>query len=365
MARKKQLNLVESKITLEKVNSNASNHGQNRSKLELQNESYPRLVADIGGTNARFAIETQMHVYKNPKVLACKNYTSIAHAIKSYLQKTNFEDKVRYGAIAIPTPEVGDTTFMVNSPWPPFSLKQTTKDAGLDKIIYLNDFHALALSVPFVDKKDLVQLGGTDAPDMAKPMAIIGPGTGLGMATLIKHPIGEYYTIPAEGGRSSFPPVNQEEIELWEFAHKRFSHVSAERFISGPGIQLIYEGLCSINNINIKRLPSPAEITEYGINAKSWICQRTIDMFIGMLGTVSSNLAVITNSFGGVYIGGGIVPKMLDYFMTSNFRSRFEDKGRYRPFLAKMPVYIITNEFPAFLGASYALNVYLEKGYVP
>jgi glucokinase len=185
------------------------------------------------------------------------------------------------------------------------------------------------------------------------------------MASLIRHPLGEYLAIASECGRSSFPPVNEEEVELWNFVRKRFSHVSAERFLSGPGLQLIYEGLCNIHYKIITVLPTPAEITQKGVTGEDWLCKQTIDIFCRMFGTVVSNLAVMLNSFGGVYIGGGIIPKFLDYFIHSEFRSRFEDKGRYRPFLVKMPIYVITHEFPAFLGASHAMDSYLTKGYVP
>lgn len=325
---------------------------------------FPRLIADIGGTNARFCLEVAPFKYNKTQTLTCSEYTSISHATLSYLKHNNI-DNVTSAAIAIPTPEVDDVVFMVNSPWQSFSMSQTREEIGFKDTIFLNDFHALALAVPFIKKKYLVQIGGLSKPDTTKPIAIIGPGTGLGMATLFKHPNGEYFAIPAEGGRSSFPPVNQEEIELWEFVHRRFSHVSAERFISGPGLQIIYEGLCEISKIGIKSIPSPSEITTKGISGECFTCKKSVDIFCRMLGTVASNHAVIVNSFGGVYIGGGIIPKMLDYFIKSEFRSRFEDKGRYRPFLAKMPVYIITQDFPAFLGASYALDTYLTKGYVP
>ncbi|MFO0006348.1 MAG: glucokinase, partial [bacterium] len=130
--------------------------------------------------------------------------------------------------------------------------------------------------------------------------------TGLGMATLIKTPKGDYFSIPSEGGRSSFAPVNDEEIELWRFVHKRFSHVSFERFISGSGLQLIYEGLHSINRRPIDKLPEPAEIVEAGISNQDWICRQTVEIFCRMFGTVASNLACAVNSCGGLYIGGGI-----------------------------------------------------------
>jgi glucokinase len=331
----------------------------------MDNNSFPRLIADIGGTNARFAIETSSFNYEHIQVLACKDYISLSNAINSYLEATGFINLIKGAALALPSPEVGDTFFMVNSPWQSLSVKQTAIEIGLENLIFLNDFHALALAIPFIKSSNLKRIGGVCEPDSKKPIAILGPGTGLGMATLFKHPSGDYFAIPAEGGRSSFPPVNEEEIELWKFVHKRFSHVSAERFISGPGLQLIYEGLNSINKRVIEVLPTPSQIVEAGVSGKDWLCKQTVDIFCRMFGTVASNLAVSVNSFGGVYIGGGIIPKMIDYFTRSEFRSRFEDKGRYRPYLVQIPVYVIMQDFPAFLGASYALEVYITKKYIP
>ena len=327
-------------------------------------KSFPRLIADIGGTNARFSIEVSPYTYVSTIVLECNKYKTLADAVTEYLESVNMIGKVHHAALALPAPEVDDTLFMVNSPWHGQSISKTKKETGLDSILFLNDFHALALAIPNIPKENLVRIGGTDEPDTTKPIAIIGPGTGLGMASLIKHPVEGYYSIPAEGGRSSFPAVNQEEVELWAYLHKRFNHVSVERFLSGPGLQLIYEAICEFKRINIKSIPKPSEITELGQKG-NLVCKRTLEIFCRILGTVASNHAVMINAFGGVYIGGGIVPRILDFFITSDFRSRFEDKGRYRHYLAKMPVYVITDKFPAFLGASYALDVYLNKGYIP
>ncbi len=326
---------------------------------------YPRLIADIGGTNARFSIETEPYKYEFTHVIESKNHLKLSDAILSYLEEISLLDSVHHVALSVPSPMIDDILFMVNSPWHGQSMSEIRTEINMDSTIFLNDFHALALSIPHINKKKLVKVGGLLKANPDKPIAIIGPGTGLGMATLIKNPMGGYLAIPAEGGRSSFPPVSDEEIELWRFVHKRFSHVSAERFVSGPGIQLIYEAYCSIRGVQIKTLPTPAEITTKGVSGEDWLCRLSIDTFCRMLGTVASNLAVITNSFGGVYIGGGIIPKILNYFLKSEFRSRFEDKGRYRPFLANMPIFVIIDEFPAFLGASYALDVYLNHGYIP
>lgn len=326
--------------------------------------NFPRLVSDIGGTNARFAVEIAPYEFVEIKTLTCRDYPTLADAINSYLSASEYP-QVKHAALAVPSPIVDDTLFMVNSPWHLSSMMQTKIDTKLDSLIFLNDFHALALSIPHIPKDKLVKVGGEE-PDSDKPICIIGPGTGLGMATLFKHPLqDEYFAIPAEGGRSSFAAVSEEEFELWQHVHRRFQHVSVERVLSGPGLQVMYEAICEIKGVAIERIPSPSEITELGVSNQCFICSQVVDYFCRILGTTASNLACITSAFGGVYIGGGIVPKILDYFLKSDFRCRFEDKGRYRTFLAKMPIYVIVHDYPAMLGSSYALETYLTKHYIP
>ena len=325
---------------------------------------YPRLVADIGGTNARFSLETSPFKHQQTKVLACKDYKNLVEAADAYLHSAGL-DHVEYAGIALPTPIVGDEIYMVNNPWRSFSIEQTKKQLKLKNIVFLNDFHALALSIPHLNKStDLFQIGGLEI-DEYKPRGIIGPGTGLGIATLVRHPNGEYLAVPAEGGHSTFTPTNLEEMELWQFVHRRFSHVSFERFVSGPGLQLIFEAVSYQKRFQFEHLPSPAEITQRAINRECWISQLTLDHFCRMLGTIASNLAITTNAFGGIYIGGGVVPKIIDYFKQSDFRCRFEDKGRLRKYLEKIPSYVITHEFPAFLGVSHALETLITKKYLP
>lgn len=332
-------------------------------RVAIMSQNYPRLVADIGGTNARFSLETAPYTYEHTKVLSCKDYANLVEAANTYLHSIGV-DHVEYAGLALPTPIVGDTVFMVNNPWHSFSIQETKQLLGLKNVVFLNDFHALALAIPHLEQEYLAKVGGTE-PDPYKPRGIIGPGTGLGVATLVRHPNGEYLAVPAEGGHATFTPANLEEVELWQYVHRRFSHVSFERFVSGPGLQLIYEAVSYQKRVNFDHLPTPAEITRRATNYECWISQVALDHFCRMLGTMASNLAITTNAFGGIYIGGGVIPKILDYFKQSDFRCRFEDKGRLRKYLEQIPTYVITHEFPAFLGVSYALDTIINKGYLP
>lgn len=335
----------------------------------MHTHKYPRLISDIGGTNARFCIETAPYVYDNIQRLSCHDYASLTVAVKHYLSLINMLGVVESAAITMPTPIVDDVILMVNSPWQTFSMTEARAELetlNLKNVIFINDWQAMALALPHIPKEDLVQIGGTEPPNELRPKAAIGAGTGLGMATLIRHPkTGDYLSVTAEGGRSSFGAITEDESALWRYAHTLHNHVSIERFLSGPGLQLIYQGLCHIENRACNNELTPEEIVTSGINNQDYICKKTVDMFCQIFGTFAANYAVMVNSFGGVYIGGGIIPKMLDYFMQSDFRKRFEAKGRYRPFLEKMPAYIIISKYPAFFGASYALDTYLKQGYIP
>ncbi len=332
----------------------------------MQQNFNPRLIADIGGTNARFGIEVAPFEYTEIKKLSCADYPTLSNAILSYLEMVNLTGKIHHASLAIPSPIAGnDDMFMVNSPWNGQSMSKVSGEVGMKKVIFLNDFHALALSIPNIKQSHLVKIGGHDQLNLSKTISIIGPGTGLGAATLIKHPTGRFFSVPAEYGRSSFAPANEEEIELWKFVNRRYSHVSTERFISGPGLQLIYEALCSIRGIVFNSIPTPAEIVTRGLTNQEWMFTLTIDIFCRMLGTAASNLVVTTCSFGGAIIGGGIIPQMIEFFVKSGFRGRFEAKGRFHEYLAQIPVYVIMEKFPAFLGASYALETFLQDGYIP
>ena len=229
---------------------------------------------------------------------------------------------------------------------------------GFETLILLNDFTAQALAVTQTDKKDLIQIGGQKPIEFA-PKAVIGPGTGLGVSGLV-HSAAGWVALAGEGGHTSFPPFDDMEVLIWQYAKNKYGHVSAERFLSGAGLSLIYEALAKRDNIKQYRL-KPSEITDKALSGTSPICRQTLDIFCAMLGTVASNLALTLGARGGMYLCGGIIPRVLDYFKTSPFRSRFENKGRFEAYLAAIPVYVVLSEFPGIVGAAAALDNHLNN----
>ncbi|MDO4640773.1 MAG: glucokinase [Neisseria sp.] len=316
------------------------------------NALWPRLVADIGGTNARFALETAPQKIEQVEVLPCNDYDTVVDAIKEYLHRVG-NPPIKHAAIAIANPIVGDWVQMTNHHWA-FSIETTRQSLGFDTLILLNDFTAQALAITQMNEKDLVQVGGMQPVENA-PKAVLGPGTGLGVSGLIPDGRGGYTALAGEGGHVSFAPFDDAEIIIWQYAKKKYGHVSAERFLSGSGLTLIYEALAVKEGMKPQKL-TPAEISERALSGSSPLCRLTLDIFCAMLGTVSSNLALTLGARGGVYLCGGIIPRFINYFKYSSFRNRFENKGRFDAYLAAIPVFIVLAEYPGISGAAVALD---------
>jgi glucokinase len=311
-------------------------------------EHLPFLVADIGGTRTRFALCTGAGMVERISVAATADFPSIEHAIRHYLHEQG-DPAVAGAVIGIANPIVGDHVHMTNFSWS-FSISRTRDTLGLGFLHVINDFTALALSVPALQAHELQQVGGNEGVAQT-PIGLIGPGTGLGVSALI--PVGDRRWVPlsAEGGHVSFAPGNEREQMLWTRAHRQHGHVSMERLLSGAGLQFIYGALCQEQGIT-PRAYTPIDITANALAGKDGLCTQALDTFCAILGTAASDLAVTLGARGGIYIGGGIVPKLGDYFVQSPFRQRFEDKGRFSPYLAAIPVFVITSPYPALLGAA-------------
>jgi glucokinase len=311
--------------------------------------SPPRLLADIGGTNARFT----MHVdgkLQNDKILACADYVDIGTAVRSYLSHCDI--KPVEAAFAIAAPLQGDLVRMTNHVWQ-FSVSALRQELDLKRLIVLNDFTALALALRYLPANELSQVGG--GPAIANsPIALIGAGTGLGVSGLIPGD-GKWFPLQGEGGHATLAAMDEREAAVLSVLRARLGHVSAERVLSGPGLLNLYEALCIVNK-SVPTMTTPAEITQHGLANTDQHSRAALDMFCAMLGTMASNLALTLGSVGGVYIGGGIVPRLKGFFAQSAFRERFEDKGRYASYLAPIPVYVIFSELPAFVGLAHAFS---------
>lgn len=315
----------------------------------------PRLLADVGGTNARFGLERGPGRTELIEVLPCANYPSLAAAMLAYLASPAVTGaglpKVRHAAIAIANPVSGDFLRMTNHNWE-FSIEATRQECGFDTFLVINDFTALARSLPLLPADEKHQVG-SGAVQAGSAIGLIGPGTGLGVSGLIPSK-DSWIALLSEGGHVSFSPVNATEMTILQFAWNEFEHVSAERLLSGAGLELIYRALAQRNGVHAEALTA-ADISRRAINGECQLCDEVVEVFCGMLGTIAGNLAVTLGAMGGIYIGGGIVPKLGDRFNRSCFRGRFEQKGRFVEYLSRVPTFVITAKYPAFLGVSAIL----------
>lgn len=319
----------------------------------------PRLLADVGGTNARFALETAPGKIVAIDVLPCADYPTLAAALLSYLGSPVVAEAggvgaggIRHGAIAIANPVTGDMVRMTNHHWA-FSIEALRREVDFDTLLVVNDFTALASALPFLSAEQKRQVGsGTAVP--GTPLGLIGAGTGLGVSGLIPGKDG-WTALLSEGGHVTFAPANPVEVAILQFAWTEFEHVSAERLMSGAGIELIYRALAKQHGVVAEPLVA-ADISRRALAGECALCDEVIEAFCCMLGTIASNLVVTLGAQGGIYIGGGIVPKLGDRFNRSGFRNRFEHKGRFFQYLAQVPTWVITAEYPAFVGVSAILS---------
>lgn len=319
-------------------------------------QTFPRLLADIGGTNARFALETELGSLKAISVFQDKHFLTIGDAMRAYLSQPESiaagAKKVRHAAFAVASPDGGDQVQLTNAHWA-FSIEALRQEFELDTLLVVNDFTALAMALPVLKQSDKLQIGG-GAVRSGHPIGLLGPGTGLGVSGLVPNGNG-WIPLQTEGGHASFSPADEQEAEILRFAWGEYQHVSAERLLSGDGLNLIYRALAHLADKTPENLSAP-DISQRAFNGVCALCDETIEVFFSMLGTFAGNLALTLGAKGGVYIGGGIVQRMPNRFTSSKFRQHFELKGRYAAYLAEIPTFLLTAEHPAFCGISIMLE---------
>ena len=312
----------------------------------------PRLLGDIGGTNARFALQMPGAPPEAVRVLATSDHASLAAAVTAYLEETGPPIAPDQAAIAVASPVAGDHVELTNNAWS-FTISETQRALGLAGLHVVNDFVAIALSILKLEPGDARQIGGGAAMP-GTPVGVIGPGTGLGVSGLVPADTG-WVPLATEGGHVTLPAVTAREDEVVRWLRDKYGHASAERAISGPGLVNLHGALCDIDGTAPERL-TPDDITRHALDNTSAVCVEALEMFCAMLGTVAGDLALTQGARGGVFIAGGIVPDFVDAFAASRFRDRFEDKGRFRTYLAQIPTFVITRELPAFLGLAAVLD---------
>lgn len=315
------------------------------------------LVADVGGTNIRLAlVDLQTGEITHIQKYLCAHFPGIEEAISHYL--STVDGKIVDACIAIACPTDSDRIAMTNHSWS-FSQTAAKSSLGFDSLWVINDFTANAMSLPTLRVDQKIQIGGKSAVAGA-PISIYGPGTGLGVAHLTVVD-GRYIPLATEGGHVDFAPASELENEILSFLRGRFGHVSSERVLSGPGLVNIYQALCHINQHPVNEEFQPKDITHFGVTGEHSICEQSLSVFCQMMGTFGGNLALTLGAFGGVYIAGGVIGNFLDYFLVSDFRLRFEEKGRFDGYCSQIPVYFITAKQPGLQGASAFLRQ--ELGY--
>ena len=331
----------------------------------------PRLIADIGGTYARFALEVKPGEFTHVASLRCADHADFHAAVSAYLSglkgtgtdtgagkhgASQQAQEIAHAAIAIANPVEGDLVRMTNYHWQ-FSIEEMRQRLGLDTLVVVNDFTALAMALPRLAPGDVRQIGGGEAK-MPSVIGLLGSGSGLGVSALI--PAGDgWISLGSEGGHTNFAPRDEREIVILRHAWKQFPHVSFERILSGPGLELMYRALAEHAGVVPEELSAP-DITQRALEASDSVCVDTLEVFCTLLGTAAANLAVTLGALGGIYIGGGIVPRLGAYFDRSPFRARFEDKGRFSAYVAAIPTFVITAEQATFKGASAILDAQLR-----
>jgi glucokinase len=315
----------------------------------------PRLLADIGGTNARLAWQASSDApIEAIQVFPCARFPTIEAAIQHYLHQLDL-DRPCQGAIAIANPVHGDWVQMTNHHWS-FSIEALRQALGWQKLVVVNDFTALALALPSLSSSALRQFGGAvPVPRMA--MGLLGPGTGLGVSGLV--PCGQAGWLPlqGEGGHVSLAPASRREWQVIEHLADRYGHASAERVISGIGLVALYRSLCEVDGHPWDAAVEAPDITRLALAGASDVCQEALRMMCALLGSVAGNLALTLGAKGGIYIGGGIVPRLGNWLADTDFRARFEAKGRFRTYLQEIPVWVIhAHSSPALAGAAQALD---------
>jgi glucokinase len=325
------------------------------------------LAGDIGGTNARltaFEAEEGRFRPEASDVFPSRDYGSLEDIVARFMSSHGIECEI--ASFGVPGPVRDGRAEITNLPWV-VEASSLADHTGIERVVVLNDLEAQAWGIAALEPQDFVALneGSADASGNA---ALISAGTGLGQAGLYWD--GERHRpFACEGGHASFAPRGELQLALQEFLTRRFGgHVSWERVVSGPGFVNLHDFLVehrsaenSTEHLEVSHEDEPEEITKLALEGRCSFCVQALGLFVEFYGAEASNLALKLMATGGVYLGGGIAPKVISKLKEPAFMEAFLDKGRMRPLLEAMPVRVIVNEGTALLGAARYATVFESR----
>lgn len=314
------------------------------------------LVADIGGTNARFALASadakRRPVLDAVRELHAADYATLASAARHYLEEVG-TPAVRSAVFAVASPVTGDAIKMTNSPWS-FSVRALKDELALDALQLINDFAAVSHAVPHLRRDDVIAIGTPPAALACDRRdghyVVLGPGTGLGVGRLMLRDAVPF-VLETEGGHVGFAPTNAYELKLLETLWRDYPRVSAERLLSGSGLVNLYRAICAVEGEPVVDL-TPAQISEMASARAGSVCARSVELFCELLGAFAGDAVLMHGAWDGVYLAGGITQKLLPWLQRGDFRARFEFKGRFDTLLKHVPVLAITHPHAGLLGAA-------------
>lgn len=306
------------------------------------------LLADIGGSNARFAALEAGKPDIDPIVLRTGDYPGFAEALTAYRRQSGITAPFASAAICVAGPVSEDGASLTNCDWE-LTVAAIRETIDGDEVVLINDFAAVALALPILASRELRRIGGgRTVPDA--PRAVLGPGTGLGVSGLVPDGRGGFVPLAGEGGHVDLAASTPREMTIVARLMERFEHVSAECVLSGPGLRTLYETLSELSGTPATQVPQPEKIARLATAGQSPVAAETVALFTRWLGAVAGDLALTLGARGGVYLAGGIVSRWGDDFDGALFREGFEAKGRFRGYVACIPTWVITDPYPAFKG---------------
>ena len=308
-------------------------------------ESDAVLLADVGGTNVRFALLRRAGLGPIAH-MAVNDYQNFADGLASFIALQPNSTAIRHALFGVAGVVEDGRCALTNNAWV-VDTAQLRARFGFAGTHIVNDFEAVAWSLPLLAASDLSMIGG-GPPKPGAPMVVLGPGTGLGVAAYIPGKEGGV-VARSEGGHTTMPSGSSCEDAIFEQLRQKFGHVSAERVLSGNGLENLYQAIASLESVNAQER-NAAAITRAAIAGSCAVSRAALDAFCTLLGEFAGNFALSFDAQGGLFIGGGIAPHLRDYLPQSRFRSRFNAKGRMSRYLEAIPVYLILHEDPAFVG---------------